>query len=211
MDQLDRDGNNGRVTAQIPDTVLLEGRELAIAGVQGTGLFDPLDHGLAPRMIHTACWRGYLCRYAVADGELVVDQLTLGAGSTLDEQEITRTTTVLGGHADTSERGLVYRDLNRPVPFTGGLLLGAGFVQSTYVHMGFHPAWKFEQVAELLAEGGRVTAVADRSEEMARLRERIQADQTADPDGGRGLPDWIERTFTLDYSRSVTPPSPERF
>jgi hypothetical protein len=64
-------------------------------------------------------------------------------------------------------------------------------------------------VVELLADGGRVTSVQDRSAEMARLRERIQADRTADPDGGRGLPGWIERTFTLDYSRSVTPPSQE--
>ncbi len=29
------------------------------------------------------------------------------------------------------------------VPFTGALLLGERFITSTYVHMGFHPAWKF--------------------------------------------------------------------
>ena len=48
-------------------------------------------------------------------------------------------------------------DLEVAVPFSGGLLLGAGFVRETYAH-GLHPAWKYERVFELLLENGVVSA-----------------------------------------------------
>jgi hypothetical protein len=70
-----------------------------------------------------------------------------------------------------------------PVPITGGMLLGHGFISSTYVHMGFHPAWKFETVIELLLEGGVVTGTMDRSDEISVIRQRIEAGAIANPDG----------------------------
>ena len=42
-----------------------------------------------------------------------------------------------------------YADVNYPIAYTGGLLLARGFIQKLYEHMGFHPAWKYEQVIEL--------------------------------------------------------------
>ncbi len=92
------------------------------------------------------------------------------------------------------------------VPFSGGLLLGQGFIRTTYVHMGFHPAWKFEKVAELLLEHGEVTSTLDRSAELAALRGRIGSGEEPDPDGPRGGVKWVERTFSLDYSRSIPGP-----
>jgi hypothetical protein len=195
------------VTAQISDCVILGGTEFAVAGVSGEGLFDPQANGLAPSMINTACWRGYVCWYAVGDDRLILDQLVLGGETTLDGEAIEPGASVLGQPAHPSQDGffagcLQLRRLRMPVPFSGGLLLGEGFVSSTYVHMGFHPAWRYESVVELLAHEGRVTEIADRSAEMAAIRRRIAEGDQADPDGERGGPVWIERTFTLDYTRS---------
>jgi hypothetical protein len=194
------------VTAQVPDTVLLDGEQFAIAGVSGHGLFEPEEHHLRPAMISTACWRGYVCQYAVAGGRLVLDELHLGSGSEIDGQEIGPGTPLLGGSAARQGipdgGGYVYRNLGWPAPFTGGLLLGADFVRSTYVHMGFHPAWKFGRVIELLVERGSVQAAHDRSAVVAGRRRAIEAGELADPDGSPGGIDWIERTFTLDYTRT---------
>jgi hypothetical protein len=194
------------MTAQVPDTVLLDGERLVIAGVSGHGLFRPEDHHLRPAMIHTACWRGYVCQYVVANGRLVLGELHLGSGSEIDGQGIGPGTRLLGGSAArqgiADGGGYVYRSLGWPVPFTGGLLLGADFVRSTYVHMGFHPAWKFGRVIELVVEHGVVQAGHDRSAAVAERRRAIEAGELADPDGSPGGMAWIERTFTLDYSRT---------
>jgi hypothetical protein len=80
------------------------------------------------------------------------------------------------------------------VPFSGGLLLGQGFIRTTYVHMGFHPAWKFEKVAELLLEHGGVTSTLDRSAELAPcagasavVRNPIQTGRAVASNGSSGL------------------------
>ena len=64
-----------------------------------------------------------------------------------------------------------YLKIGLPLPFSGGLLLGDGFIQELYEHMGFHPAWKFQKVIELIFTEGRLTAARDRSAKMAEIRE----------------------------------------
>lgn len=88
-----------------------------------------------------------------------------------------------------------------PIPFTGGMLLGQGFIDRLYVHMGFHPAWKYTRVVELRLDGGRLVDQCDRSAEMAELRRRIEAGEVPDPLRSRA--DWIQASFTLDYALST--------
>ena len=51
---------------------------------------------------------------------------------------------------------VVYKGLRHPVPFTGGLLLTRDFIEELYVHMGFHPAWKYREVHELIFRAGEL-------------------------------------------------------
>ncbi len=95
-----------------------------------------------------------------------------------------------------------YHDVGLPLPFTGGLLLGNGFIRELYEHMGFHPAWKFRKVIELVFADGILTATHDRSYDMARVR----AINTPDgkPKSKRfNLPvdmvRWIEQCFDRRY------------
>ncbi len=80
------------------------------------------------------------------------------------------------------------------MPFTGGLLLADGFIQQLYVHMGFHPAWEFESVVELLIESGNVVAALDRSAAMKELRDRLGAEPLRPTSWNRDeVMGWIKR------------------
>lgn len=177
------------MTAQMPDLVRWQGREFALAGIDGGPLFDPDEHGLELRMISTACWRGHICLYAVDAGELVLASLTVGMDS--PPPELFGATVSKSTWGDTR-----YEPIRVPVPFTGGLLIGDGFIRELYVHMGFHPAWKYRDVHELLFENGRLTAHHDRSDAMAAVR----ADEPRlRPDREDELKSWIESTFDRSY------------
>jgi hypothetical protein len=68
----------------------------------------------------------------------------------------------------------VYQNLNISIPYTGSILLGTDFIRELYVHMGFHPAWKYNTVVELTFENGKLIRESDISEAMARLRQTMQ-------------------------------------
>ena len=95
-----------------------------------------------------------------------------------------------------------YHNIGLPLPFTGDLLLGQGFIRKLYEHMGFHPAWKFEKVIELIFAEGVLTAVHDRSAEMAEIRATKAA---ADGKNSKHLSspveivEWIENCFDRRY------------
>jgi hypothetical protein len=148
------------MTAQIPDTVTYGHVEYALAGASG-GLFDPSEYGLQVGMINTACWRGFLCEYTIEDDELFLTAVELGIAEPPAE--------LFGAHLRQGPAA-VYRPIGVRQPFTGGVLLGAGFIQELYVHMGHQPAWKYTTLLELSFDDGRLTDVHDRSELMARRR-----------------------------------------
>ena len=199
--------HNAGVTAQVADNVELDGQKYDLAGVRGGPLFDPAAHRIKPGAMSTACWRGYICWYAVMDSSLRLERLVIGDGSRIAGHKVSSSTTLLGSAFAPSSswtgHGWEVAGLDTLIPITGSLLLGQGFIQSTYVHMGFHPAWKFETVIELSFEHGAVTATRDRSGEAAAFRQRLASGAAADPDGHRGGISWVRRTSSLDYSRSL--------
>lgn len=197
------------MTAQVPDRIDVDGASYALCGVSGTGLFDPAAHGVLPRPISTACWRGFVCRYAVRDDRLRLAELRLGAGAEVGGAPVEPGVPLLGAPAEAEHREYVFRWDALDVAFTGTLLAGDGFVATTYVHMGYTPAWKFERVLRLTVDAGAVTAREDVSEQMARTRESIVSGASGDPDGDRSdVPRWIARTFELGVDRSVPRPPP---
>ena len=71
------------MTAQISDTFRYREKPHSLAGVNGTGLFEPAQQGVKAFGWSTACWRGFHCSYEVADGALFLTQVNLG----LDEED----------------------------------------------------------------------------------------------------------------------------
>jgi hypothetical protein len=186
------------MTAQFSDPVKYQGKDYAIAGRSGTGLFNPTEHGMKPVGRCTACWRGFVCCYRVAGEVLLLDRLSV----CLDEPAL-----VLFGTAPKKPEGeltffdFVYEDMAHPVPYTGGLLLGREFIEELYVHMGFHPAWKYRDVHELVFENGKLVRATDRSEEIAAFRREI-AGRPLEPGLGarkEEIEKWVKKCFSQDY------------
>ncbi len=158
------------MTAQRSDLFIYEGREFQIAGVSGQGLFNPLDHGIRTWPCTTALWRGFHCKYALSKNKLILKELEICHegdppsifGVSLVEPE------------RTTSRRAVFQDLAWPLAYEGGMLLGAEFIRQLYVHMGFHPPWKYRKVMELIFKEGVLIETHDRSEQMAQVRERMQ-------------------------------------
>jgi hypothetical protein len=163
----------GNMTGQIPDRVVYQEREYALAGIGGQGLFDPTEHGLQVYSITTACWRGYLCEYSVEDDQLFLTALRVGAAAPPDE--------LFGAPVRLGDQAAAYGPIRVRQPFTGGLLLGAGFIEELYVHMGHQPAWKYTEVLELTFDDGRLVAVNDHLQLMARRRAECSTPTPTDP------------------------------
>ena len=93
-----------------------------------------------------------------------------------------------------------YTDLFLDIPFTGGLLLADGFIEELYVHMGFHPAWKYTTVIEIVCEAGTVVDKRDVSQRIAEIRrERLRQPLKPGKIEQEELKSWIESTFRRDY------------
>lgn len=189
------------MTAQISDSVRYRAHVYALAGVNGNGLFDPSNCGMKPIGRCTACWRGFLCRYKVdcKQKRLLLERLAV----CLNEPA-----TVLFEVEPKKDEGefplfsAIYEGLDYQVPYTGGLLLANDFVRELYVHMGFHPAWKYREVHEVIFENGCLIQEENRSEQMAELRLKIarQPHEPVDPENNFELAKWIHQCFSLDYS-----------
>jgi hypothetical protein len=186
------------MTAQFSDQVTYLGKRYDLAGINGTGLFDPSTLGLEPVGLCSACWRGFVCGYAVEGRALRLDSLMTNLGDPAP---------TLFGVAPRPIEGeypifeTVYEGLDHPVSYTGGLLLAGDFIRELYVHMGFHPAWKYREVHELIFREGELVSEADRSEEIAEFRREI-ADRSLEPEFGAEESDikrWIERCFRQEY------------
>lgn len=193
------------MTAQLSDTLEYRKHAFQLAGVKGTELFEPAAHGLSPRPMSTACYRGFLCAYRVADKRLLLEELRIGLEPAEEEAVRAGRGRLLFGKrprysSETHER-VVYERLRGPVPFSGGLLVTRGFARGQQVHLSLHPAWNAKEVHELLFEEGRLVEAIDCSEAMDRVRERLRAKPL--PTGSKTLEaeaaQWMKPCFRLDY------------
>ena len=187
------------MTAQFSDQVRYRGKGYSLAGRNGPGLFDPTAHGLEPVGTCSACWRGYVCAYAVQDRKLLLDALAVCLDGPARP--------LFGVAPKPDKRGIrlfdaVYEGLAHPLPYSGGLLIAADFIEELYVHMGFHPAWKYREVHELVFRDGELVQEADRSEQIAEFRREL-GDRPLEPARDARQTDirrWIEQCFSQDYT-----------
>ena len=179
------------MTAQYNDLCFHRGTEFSVAGISGSGLFDPGSVGVKPVGFSSACWRGYIAHYTVNDAKLFLTSLHIG----LPQGQPPRLFGV--SPASTKWLGWLYDGFQLPIAFTGGLLLASGFLKELYVHMGFHPPWKYERVSEVLFDAGRMVEEHDRSIQMAAVRTKLSREEKQLHD--QSIPRWIEKCFSRDY------------
>ena len=136
----------------------MENKKYGIAGVNGE-LFGPEKWGMHPVSMITACWRGYIATYALLDDILVLHNLDVNLGEFKDNKFYPETGPEINGTKpeinDLDSSNNFYKDLNLAIKLTGGLLIADDFIAELYVHMGFHPAWKYKEVHELIFDEGK--------------------------------------------------------
>lgn len=189
------------MTAQLHDSLLYENQEYSIIGVNGQGLFQPMDYGLNPLGLCSACWRGFLCQYFLKDRRLYLNWLRINCGHAPQKAPVVNGVYPEYPPEDYPIFDTYYKNLILEIMFSGGMLLGTGFIHELYVHIDFHPAWKFETVYELIFQKGVVEEIRDVREKVAEIRNWIlkkSLDQENINDN-ETLMNWIQSTFRLDY------------
>lgn len=199
------------MTAQIGDIYKYQKKEYTIVALSDANPFDPKDFGLEPHAISTACWRGYWCEYEIENDELLLKNQYLfnsddkyppinGVEVSPPEFEEYKCN---GGKKVTMKAHFghrVYRDINMPISYTGKILMGDGFMQEYYIHLGIQRSWAYKKLIELVFEEGILLECNDLSHIAKAQREAMkkQKENSNDPD----LDDYLEFAggrFSFDY------------
>ena len=143
--------------------------------------FDPRVFGVYPTSVSSACWRGYQAVFTVFRTQLILTSFHASfykkpknSGSKYRSLRLPKINGV-------SPRRRVkdcsfnnnYSGLNYPINYTGGLLIGQGFIQRLHGLIAFHSAWKFKTVFELIFENGTLISETDRSRFMVDYRRQV--------------------------------------
>jgi len=193
------------MTAQISDIAIYNDKEYSIIGINGEGLFDPYQYDLEPVGTCSACWRGFMVGYLIRDDRLLVDVLNINFKRSDKKffwnKRPPKLNGVKPGDREDEEFGLFdynYSNLNLPIEFSGGVLLGNDFIHELYVHMGFQDPWKYREVHEFVFDKGKLSEHRDVSEKMKQYREMVEGGSESQ-NGFDSLHDWINDCFSLDY------------
>ena len=198
------------MTVQIDDIFILNDTDYSVAGISEGKLFHPSMLGLRPSGTCSACWRGYQAIYAVSDSRLTldtlhVDLLTEGDEMLRQEGPSINGVTPTGPQENHDWFNNHYTGLGYHLEYTGGLLLADGFIDNLYIDMGFHPAWKYTRVLELIFKNGIFQKEFDRSDRMTEVRQKIlNADDDRDTSqmlSNDEIRRSVERSFDRSYNR----------
>ncbi len=176
------------MTAQIPDTFLYKADEYELVGLEGGELFTPEQFDMVTAMLHTACYRGFYCKYELTNDALFLMEMTMLEKND-NYKPINGQMPVVGNN----EFERIYRDLHFPVPFTGKIRLGKDFIQELYVHMGFQKASAYKTVIEFVLKDGKLESFNDISEELSKKRGKFKKDFIEGD-----LDEGINDAFSLD-------------
>jgi hypothetical protein len=197
-----------KMTAQASDIVIYNGDQLHMCAYSDGEPFDPKKYGYRPVMASTACWRGYLSEYKIENKQLYLDKLHIShQENDLPASQNKQPPNLNGSVASVSKQSFIgrwlFKDVNLPLEYTGGLIVAQGFIRSLYVHMGFHPAWKYEEVHELVFESGKLKSESDLSRTMVEVREKIESETTNEGEkpSRKEIEAWIDECFRRDYKR----------
>ena len=200
------------MTAQIGDIYKYKKKEYTVVALYYVKLNDTKNYGMEPHASSTACWRGYWCEYAIEDDELLLKDLYLynsddkypplnGVEVSLPEFKEYK---CQGGKKIIMKAHFghrVYKDVNIPIPYTGKILLGDGFMREYYIHMGFQRGWAYKKLIELVFEEGILLECNDLSH-IAKAQREAMAQGNINPQRPDGdiLSKFVDDSFSLDYA-----------
>ncbi|MHA1203298.1 MAG: hypothetical protein ACTSQ4_12370 [Candidatus Heimdallarchaeaceae archaeon] len=184
------------MTGQISDSLLYNGEEYFIVGIDGNELFDPLSFDIETIPASTACWRGFQAFYSINEEVLVLQNLFI---SMKEKKEIK------GKKPSKGESYFRYhfRELNLKMKFTGTILIARDFISEMYIHMGFQRPMSYENVLELYFTKGKLIKEKNLSKKMEELRNIDSSKDSApvNPKDSVDVNTWIAKSFSLEYEK----------
>jgi hypothetical protein len=186
------------MTAQASEYIRCSDKRYAIAAIENEWPFQPQAYGFTPKMMSTACWRGYQCTYCVTDDRLYLDSLRINIGNLAPREWLGVTPTK--GKFFRYDGGWEYNGVALPISYSGGVVLGHDFIREFYVHMGFHRPHCYKEVLEIVFRNGCVVERIDHSERMAELRAHLNSSSANldKPDHG-AIKRFVDAAFSLKY------------
>lgn len=193
------------MTAQISDSFIYNGEPYSLTGFTEEISFHPENYEISTMSASSACWRGFYRTFSAENSELVVKNLNVNDAK-INENPFGPK---INGVKPKLNKGEIvffnktYENIDLKIDFTGSFLIGKDFIRDLYVHMGFHPAWKYETVFELTFENGNLKAVENLSEKMREVREEWskQKNKKGEETGNHDMAEWIKKTFDQKYNR----------
>jgi len=186
------------MTIQIPDSVLLRGVERVLVAWDGRGMFHPAEHGLDPDWGSTACYRGYVCTYAIGNGFLSLRNVLFHNLRGFNPSEPTELFGSPPAHTDGSYVAYSFPKLDAAIRFSGALLVASDWTGSEWAWL--HPAELYETVFELTFQDGRFGGVFNRSESAEEVR---RLPRKWEKEGFDLLQAWEKERFKGSY---ISPP-----
>lgn len=196
------------MTAQVSDIVVYKESEFSLVAFSDGEPFDPRENGYRPVMASTACYRGYVSKYAITEGTLVLSELRISHQE--DDLPVSQKklppnlNEVVASKSEQTFFGRwLFQDVRLPLQYTGGIVIAKGFIRELYVHMGFHPAWKYEEVYELVFESGKLVSESNLSDRMREVRERARKESECKSvkQSREEVEVWVHECFRRDYRR----------
>lgn len=198
------------MTTQVPNTLEINGAPYLVIDASNGPLFEVTQHGFVPTRRSTACYRGFICKYTVANERLTLQDLEIshdrkdvvtGEWEPLPEFHGVRARLDYGQDADRGYQDCdgLYEGLGFPLPYTGSVLV------SRNSHGEYEPrfrgcvrAWDYDTSLLICVANGFVHEVRDCSTKIRTFIERYLTDDWADQ--RRNARRFLARQFGRGFS-----------
>ena len=155
------------MSGQFADLYHYNGTNYSIIKREPRKCFDPKEYGLNPdENCCSACWDGYWCDFAILDNRLLLRNLYV---QTTDAYYPTIAGVAVQGPSRPWEFP-VYQNIYIPIPWTGKVLAGDGFIKEHYAHLGYQRIWAYQVIKEFVFKDGHLIEVNDLSALGEQLR-----------------------------------------
>ncbi|MDG9670107.1 hypothetical protein ONV78_20390 [Hahella sp. CR1] len=195
------------MTEQTLESIIYKNKEMKITYVNGDGLFCPFGYRIFPVGRDTGCIIGYNCLYEIKGNLFVLTDLSVNNSSRLDSFASPTTPPPINGIPPIDMRNrqyrfdYLYKDIGLWVNYSGGLLLGGGYIADFSYYSGcLNASCWYEDSYEIVFENGEIIYERDLTEKMKEYRNIIINAGTESLDSlNEKISAWAAHTFSLNY------------
>lgn len=187
------------MTIQISPHLQYQGIEYTAINVKSRlfdDYFNPAQYGFSPSPLSSACWAGYTCFFKVETDILFLDTVTINEAKDFKPFLFNQPPETRKRFSD-MEGKLIYRNLKKPIIFTGSIFIANDYISSHYIPRGYEASnLPYKTIIQLVFQHGILIKAIDHSETMQELRDYYDSHNNSLPEG---------KTYILDYLRSLNP------